>query len=210
MNGFKSIIAKSALSAALLGAVVAMGLYILSTWFFKAKNKQTLIQSTELGTALGGDVVFSIGAKLPEVRFKDLSSGVQYVLKNDKAPLRVLNFWASWCEPCVEEFSSFARLVRKFDGKISFIGINEDKTVEDAQEFLKAFASDFQGLSSAHFGYDKGKVLSDKYGILALPETFLIDPEGKLIRRISGFEKWDDPGAITYFQSLVDKYEGSN
>ncbi len=207
MSNFKSRIAKSAVSAVVIGALVAAGLYVLSTWFFNAKNKQTLIQSTELGTALGGERVFPIGAKLPSFEFEDLLSGHEYIFEEDPAPLKVVNFWASWCEPCVEEFSSFARLIKKFEGRLSFVGISEDKTVQGAKEFLRAFNVDFKDLEGVYFGYDEGKVLSDKFGILALPETFLVDSEGKLIRRVSGFEKWDAPGAIEYFRSLIEQQE---
>lgn len=206
MTNLKVIVAKSTIYAGLLGALVALILYILSTWFFDAKNKQTLIQSTDLDHSSGGEVVFPVGIKLPEIEFKGLFSGQRYVLNADPAQVRVVNFWASWCEPCVEEFSSFARLIRKFEGKVSFVGINEDKTVEEAEEFLKAFAVDFKGLSGVYFGFDEGKQLFEQYGILALPESFLIDSKGQLIRRVSGFEKWDSQGAIGYFQMLIEKY----
>ncbi len=208
MNSLRSTTVKSAVYASLLGALVALVLYVLSTWFFNAKNKQTLIQSTELGKVSDGEVVFPIGAQMPELSFADMSSQETYTLSKDPLKIKIVNFWASWCEPCVEEFSSFARLIRKFEGRISFVGVNEDKSVDIAKEFLEAFSVDFKGLTGVYFGFDEGKALSDRYGILALPESFLIDPDGKLIRRVSGFEKWDSPGAIEYFESLLKKYEG--
>lgn len=205
MNENKSIAAQSALYAVIAGAVVCFALYFLSSWFFEAKQNQTLVKSAELGNSSKGDLVFPVGSKVPNVEFEEMVTGSEYVLAKDPAPIRIVNFWASWCEPCVEEFSSFSRLIKQFQGEISFVGINEDKTEAEAREFLKAFKADFKGLSGVYFGYDKEKFYSKQYGILALPESFLIDGEGKLIRRVSGYESWDSPGAIAYFKSLLEK-----
>lgn len=205
MSSLRSAVIKSAVYAICLGALVALVLYFLSTWFFQAKNNQTLIKATELGNISGGERVFPVGAVMPEVQFEVMGSTESYSLKTDSAPVKIVNFWASWCEPCVEEFSSFARLVRELDGEVSFVGVSEDKTYDEAAEFLKAFSSDFKGLKNIYFGFDKDKFFSGKYGILALPETFLVDSKGKLIRRVSGFEKWDSPSAVEYFKALVQK-----
>lgn len=210
MNKSNSAFLKSALYAGVAGAVVALSLYWLSSWFFEAKTQQTLIKSTELGgKALGGELVFPVGAEVPGVSFKEMSTKAVYDLNKDENPIKIINFWASWCEPCVEEFSSFARLIRELNGEASFVGINEDQSVADAKDFLKAFSTDFKGLEAVYFGYDEGKQWSKQYGILALPETFLVDRDGKLIRRISGFEKWDAPAAVVYFKALIEKSKES-
>lgn len=196
----------SVVLAVALGGGIALGLYGLSKWFFKAKNKQTLIKSTELGNEGSGDVVWAVGAKLPEVSFKRLSKGSEYVLSGDPAPIKIVNFWASWCEPCVEEFSSFARLLGQIDAEdISFVGVNEDSSEEAALEFLKAFDHDFKNIPNAYFGYDNEKALSKKYGVLALPETFIVNRKGELVRRVSGFENWDTPQAVKYFKQLIER-----
>lgn len=206
MSKVKVPVLKAALFALLLGGVVALTLYWASNWFFKTKNLQTLIKSPELGHEGSGDVVWPVGSKMPELEFKTLNEKGSYSLSQDRASLKIVNFWASWCEPCVEEFSSLARLMKKFDqGQISFVGISEDKSLKEAQDFIKAFATDFEGLDGIYFAFDEAKKMSKKYGVLALPETFILGAEGKLIRRISGFEVWDSKGAVDYVQSLVDQ-----
>ncbi len=207
MKELKWIIVKSAIYACVIGAMGAVLLYVPSTWFFNAKNKQTLIQSISLEKT-SDNKIFPIGVKLPTFSFTDLSSKKVYFLEKDLKPIKIINFWASWCKPCVEEFSSFARLIKQLNGEVSFVGINEDNTVDTAKEFLKAFNTDFKNLTGTYFGFDKDKIISSKYGVLSLPETFLVDPHGKLIQRISGFENWDTPEAIKYFKSLLKKYKG--
>jgi thiol-disulfide isomerase/thioredoxin len=201
----RSAFLKSAVAAVVVGALVAIALYLLSEWFFNAKNNQTLIKATELGNVSGGEKVFPVGADLPDVAFDLMSEEGKYVMSKDSNPVKIVNFWASWCEPCVEEFSSFARLLKALDGKVSFIGINEDKTAQEGMEFLKAFSSDFNGLDHVYFGYDTDKQLSNQYGILALPETFIVNRQGKLIRRVSGFEQWDSAPAKKYFLDLIEQ-----
>lgn len=196
---------KSISFALVIGSALAYGLYMASNSFFSAKNKQTLIKATELGQTSSGDVVFPIGASLPNVRFEILnSSGGNYDLEKDRSTLKIVNFWASWCEPCVEEFSSFARLLKEFNGEISFVGVSEDKTEQDAKDFLKAFSGDFKNLEKVYFGYDQNKKHSILYGLLALPESFIVDQDNKLVRRVSGFEKWDSKEAVGYFKKLIE------
>lgn len=196
---------KSISLALIIGSALAYGLYTASNSFFSAKNKQTLIKATELGQTSSGDVVFPIGADLPNIKFEVLNaSGENYDLRKDKSILKIVNFWASWCEPCVEEFSSFARLLKELDGEVSFVGVSEDKTEQDAKDFLKAFSGDFKNLDKVYFGYDQDKKHSILYGLLALPESFIVDQDNKLVRRVSGFEKWDSKDAIAYFKKLIE------
>ena len=95
-------------------------------------------------------------------------------LLSDNKTVKVINFWASWCEPCVEEFSSFARLIRSYEGQISFYGVGQDKTIKESRDFVKAFSNDFNGLEKTYFSFDKNKNTAKRYGVLALPEKFIV------------------------------------
>jgi len=208
MNKPKKAAMLSILLAMIVGTALALGLYKASDEFFSAKRKQTLVKTSELGKASSGEVVFPIGATVPNVQFERLGDTKgPYDLSKDTSTLKIVNFWASWCEPCVEEFSSFARLLKQVDGKVSFVGVSEDKTVKDAVDFLKAFDSDFKTLNNVYFGFDADKSHSSNYGLLALPETFIVDSDNKLVRRVSGFEQWDTKEAIKYFNKLIEDHK---
>lgn len=190
------------------GTLVAFSLYYFSEAFFKAKNKQTLIKSSDLGNDPNAEIILPVGEQVPDFTLLELTTLKSVTLKEDTTSVKIINFWASWCEPCVEEFSSFARLMEKFDetGKLKFYAVGEDEDKAVSKNFLKAFSSDFDEVNQAFFFHDKGKAVSKTYGVLALPETFIVAPNGTLIRRVTGFENWDTEQAINYFSELIKKY----
>lgn|GEM_PF-2182881 len=210
MNKPKKTAILSILLALVFGAALATVLYKASDQFFSAKRAQTQVKTSELGKVSSGEMVFPIGTEVPNIKFDSLTKdGVSYDMEKDLNTLKVVNFWASWCEPCVEEFSSFARLLEQLDGEVTFVGVSEDKTIKDAKDFLKAFDADFQNLENVHFGFDFEKKDSSNYGLLALPESFIINSENKLVRRVSGFEQWDTKEAVAYFKKLIKDQKAS-
>ena len=75
---------------------------------------------------------------VPDFSVKDVNgNGISLSQFRDK--IVILNFWASWCEPCVDEFPSMMRLIERFHGDIILIAISADYTLEDMKSFLKAF-----------------------------------------------------------------------
>lgn len=122
-------------------------------------------------------------------------------LSDFRGKLVILNFWASWCEPCIREFPSMLRLLEKFNGRVVLLAVSADYERQDIQNFLKAFKA-----SSSHLYvmWDKDQSVAKAYGTFTLPESYIISQDGKLIRKISGIEEWDTPDAIEYFQTLLN------
>jgi cytochrome c biogenesis protein CcmG/thiol:disulfide interchange protein DsbE len=95
----------------------------------------------------------------------------------DLAALRgqgvVVNFWASWCEPCRVEAELFETAWRAEQGQgITFIGVNRQDTLEAAEAFLGEFGVSYPN------GADTGSVWSRAFGVVGLPTTFFIDADG--------------------------------
>jgi thiol-disulfide isomerase/thioredoxin len=93
----------------------------------------------------------------------------------------LVNFWASWCEPCRNEAPALEELQKRYGGDgFTVVGINLDDTTEDAGRFVGKF-----GLTYPQLRDGDGRERRDAYGMTGFPENFLIDPEGKLalIRR---------------------------
>lgn len=92
----------------------------------------------------------------------------------------VLNFWSSWCAPCVEEAQVLERVSRQYpDGNVVIVGANVWTEEQEARNFL-----DEQGIT-----YPNGRTdaaLAAEYGLTGIPETFVIDAEGTLVRRWLG------------------------
>ena len=91
----------------------------------------------------------------------------------------LVNFWASWCPPCKDESPAIEKYRRQHQSELTVVGIN----VKDATPQAEEFVSDL-GLNWEMFHDGAGNRM-DQYGILALPESFLVDPKGNLalIRR---------------------------
>ena len=93
----------------------------------------------------------------------------------------VLNFWASWCVPCRAEARALEETWQKYRHKsVVFLGVNIQDKEEDARAFLKEFGiTYFNGWDSS------GKIAID-YGVWGIPETFFLDPKGKITYKHAG------------------------
>ncbi len=93
----------------------------------------------------------------------------------------LVNFWASWCVPCRAEAAALENAWQKYKDKgVVFIGVNIQDKEEDARAFMKEFAVTYLN------GPDpEGKIAVD-YGVWGIPETFFIDPLGKIAYKHAG------------------------
>jgi cytochrome c biogenesis protein CcmG, thiol:disulfide interchange protein DsbE len=93
----------------------------------------------------------------------------------------LVNFWASWCAPCRSEARALESFHRQHSGQgFTVLGINLDDTTDDAVEFVRRY-----GLTYPQLRDGDGSDRRDAYGMTGFPESFLVDPDGKLalIRR---------------------------
>ena len=122
-------------------------------------------------------------AKPVDFTLKDLE-GKPMTLSDHRGKWVVINFWASWCSPCVKELPDFDSLAQE-KPEVQFIGVNfEETTAEDTRSFLaslkvSAFPHlkyDGDGIPLDFFIDREGKQLSLK----GLPSTFFVDPKGEM------------------------------
>ena len=116
-----------------------------------------------------------------------------------KGKIVILSFWATWCEPCVEEFPSFIKLLDAFPEKVVVVAISHDDEEGDVKQFVGAFKGFRKNLILT---MDKKKALSRAFGVDRLPEGFIFDGQGKLRKKIIGIQDWATPNAIQFFKSL--------
>jgi len=115
----------------------------------------------------------------------------------------VLNFWATWCAPCVREMPALDRLAAQLKEKgVDVIAVSEDrKALKKVPPFFAA--NQIQNL--AVYYDDKGN-LSRKLGVEGLPTTILISADGQVSSRVLGVLEWDSPDTVAYLaQSLGPK-----
>lgn len=92
----------------------------------------------------------------------------------DKKPV-VLNFWASWCPPCRQEAPVLAKVARKYDDKVQFLGVVVNDTPEKAKSFEREFDVPYPS------GLDDNGSISTAYKVSAIPKTFFISKDGRVV-----------------------------
>jgi len=119
-------------------------------------------------------------------------------IKNDfTGRVTVINFWATWCPPCVEEIPSLNRLKHKMQGKpFDLISINYAEDKQTILKFLKNVDVDFPVLVDQDGGFAK------QWNVITYPSTFVIDTHGKIIYGVNAAIIWDDPELIDIINSL--------
>ncbi|MBT4762999.1 MAG: TlpA family protein disulfide reductase [Bdellovibrionaceae bacterium] len=141
---------------------------------------------------------------IPDFKFKDVN-GNDFQLSQFQGKLLLLNFWATWCDPCVEEFPSMLRLIKHFKGEIALVTVSLDESEDDLNKFLKVFKVDPKNPPKGlYLLRDPEKIISKKYHLVALPETFIATKKLKMLRKISGSEDWDSKMARSFFESLLE------
>jgi cytochrome c biogenesis protein CcmG, thiol:disulfide interchange protein DsbE len=112
--------------------------------------------------------------------------------------LLVLNFWATWCPPCVEETSALSEFTRHFSGKgVVVLGVSVDKDEKQYRAFLQQHRPAF--LTAR----DPAAKINADYGTFKYPETYIIDAKGKVVQKIIGPADWADEKMISYVDSLL-------
>jgi len=115
----------------------------------------------------------------------------------------VLNFWASWCPPCVEGAPALNRLQRHIEpmgGTILGVSIDEDPAAYE--KFLKDFAIVFPTWRDPNVQDNKSKIELG-YGTSLIPETYVIDRGGKIARKLVSAQQWDSPEMLAYFDAIL-------
>jgi DsbE subfamily thiol:disulfide oxidoreductase len=115
-----------------------------------------------------------VGEPAPDAAVERLDGSDEVSLSDYRGKWVLLNFWASWCEPCRAEAPAIERFSKQNPGKVVVIGMDTEDLSGDALDFVHEFGLTYEML---HDGDGDRK---DAYGIFALPESFLIDPDGNL------------------------------
>jgi thiol-disulfide isomerase/thioredoxin len=111
--------------------------------------------------------------------------------------LLVLNFWASWCAPCVEETPSLSRLAQQYANKgVVVLGVSVDQNEASYRTFLRKYQPAF--LTA------RERKLHAEFGTFMYPETYIIGADGKVLRKIAEGANWTDPSMIRYFDGLLE------
>lgn len=139
-------------------------------------------------------------------------SGSRVTLEDFRGKYVLLNFWATWCPPCVEEVPSLERLAERLATSRPDILVVAPSVDEDGWKVVDPFLRKM-GADSFRVVLDTGKSAS-KFGTRKLPETWLIAPDGTIMdpkdapgvsvrgSRFVGSQRWDAPALAAWFEAL--------
>jgi cytochrome c biogenesis protein CcmG/thiol:disulfide interchange protein DsbE len=140
----------------------------------------------------------SLGGR-PEKDFQFVLNGKSTRLSDLRGHFVVLNFWATWCQPCVDESPSLSRLQNEI-APIGGVVLGVDYGVNDTEDAYTKFLIDYKVRYPTYF--DRSAQIALQYGSSMVPETYVIDVRGKIDRKIIGDQNWTSPAMIAYFSSL--------
>jgi thiol-disulfide isomerase/thioredoxin len=109
-----------------------------------------------------------------------------------------VNFWATWCRPCIQEMPSIAALQTQLAGKNIEFFFASDEEVDKIQKFMESRKMSLNFVRVEN---------PESLGIQALPTTFIFDGEGNMVFSEVGFRKWDEPATVAMITKLISDHE---
>jgi thiol-disulfide isomerase/thioredoxin len=175
----------------LIIAALVIACVIAATFLFDTSGppESTTLQSTKSETKE------SASRKGPAPDFSAVTlDGKTVSLSALRGKPVLLNFWATWCAPCIVELPKLMQLSRDMDGKIVVLALSSDRNKESIEKFLARLPQETEEQTkspNAIIAWDEGaRITSDLYQTIKLPETILISPDGRMMDKIVGDTDW--------------------
>jgi peroxiredoxin len=181
--------------------------FVLAVFSISCNSNES---STSQTTRIERGASIEAGSKAPEIKLEDIAN-VPKELKQYQGKTVLLNFWATWCAPCVAEMPALERLYQKFKSRgLEIVSVSCDSP--DTLEQLKSFVSS-KGISFPVL-HDPEIETPSLYGVTGFPESFFISPTGNFLAfddpstgqtsvRITADRPWDSPAFIKNVEKLL-------
>lgn len=136
-----------------------------------------------------------IGSAAPDFTIQD--SDHKVTLSQFRGQVVVLNFWATWCPPCIEETPSLVRMqTRMKDKGVVVLAVSIDDDNAAYHKFLKDYSVNMVTVR------DEARKASSLYGTFGWPESYVIDRSGVIRRKFIGAVEWTSPEITDYLSKL--------
>lgn len=143
------------------------------------------------------ETLVNVGDRAPDFEVR-ADNGRLLTLDNYKGRVVVLNFWATWCPPCIEELPSLNTLARQLEGSgVVVLGVSVDRNETAYRQFVKNANLAFETAR------DPEGAVSSAYGTYKFPETYIIDKNGVVRQKHISSQNWIDPQMIAGIKALL-------
>lgn len=139
------------------------------------------------------------GGATPALQLKDLQ-GKTHALADYRGQVVMVQFWATYCAPCIKEMPSMQRMQGKLAGRpFKILAVNMGESESEVRAFLKKVNVDFTILMDG-----EGEALA-AWKVFVAPSTFIVDPEGRIRYTLQGGAEWDAPEYVSKITALMPK-----
>ena len=148
-------------------------------------------------TAVAAELKRWASGTTPKLVLKDLQ-GVTHDLATYRGKVVLVNFWATWCEPCRDEMPAMRRLEAKLAGRpFVVLAVNLAESENKLSDFLSRVPLDFTIL------LDRNSEAKRAWNVKVLPTSFIVAPDGKIRYSVTGDMDWADDSAVKDVLELV-------
>ena len=155
-------------------------------------------------TRVGTPGIINIGQQAPDFSLKD-ENGHEMKLSDYRGKLVFLNFWATWCGPCVDEMPEMETLNKTMkDRNFQMLPVSIDIEWSTVKQFYQE-----HNLTIPSFLDPGQQVARGLYKTTGWPETFLIDANGSVLKHVVGPAHWADPRVMANLMSMVPQKQTS-
>lgn len=178
----------------------ALGLLaVLSTLFYSTLPKEKIVSLFNLQKSVNSPD--EIDHRILEIlKAKNIAN---QPLPDWTTEYMIINFWATWCPPCIEETPSLIRFTDQNQKEFQLYALSQDSSVKEVEAFLKSFP----GLTSNFINivHDSSQIYSKSFNVDKLPETFIYSRKTKKFLQISGATDWTREGTLEKIKKQLDK-----
>jgi peroxiredoxin len=172
-------------------------------WIFVGLVVAGVAAGATIMTRVGSEVApVEVGATAPEFRAVDLRSGDSVSLRERyRGRVTLVNIWATWCVPCRVEMPAMEQVYRELAPRgfaVAAVSVDEGPP-DDVRAFGDQFKLTFDLLQ------DRSTRIQQLYQTTGVPESFLLDRRGVIVKRVIGAHDWNSPGNRALIERLLDE-----
>jgi thiol-disulfide isomerase/thioredoxin len=179
-------------------------------------SKQWMVVTAALAAlALGGAALVryappaavAVGSRAPDFQVVDLATNdTVSILEAYRGHVTLVNIWATWCAPCLQEMPSMEKVYQDLAPRgfrIAAVSIDDG-----GPDIVRAFGKDL-GLTFDLL-HDRSMLIQQAYQTTGVPESFLLDPSGMIIKRVIGWHDWSAHANRMLIERLLDEADAES
>ncbi len=138
----------------------------------------------DIKSRVNGIIATRPGSPVPEIKTNTTLDGKPFDIKNLRGKYVLIDFWGTWCGPCVGEMPKIKQFIKDHKDQFYMVGITSGNTKEQVAKFVKQHEYGWQQIIGQKGNTPDNYV--SKFNVQAFPTKFIIDPEGKIVKRFVG------------------------